>query len=482
MRRIDLLKSTPFRLAVIFAALFIASFLVAGVVTYQLLKHELADRLDQTIQDTYTVLTASYGDGDVTDLSDTVTSHVQSTSRHDRIFLLRSKDGARLAGNIENADVSPGWSTIDSTKLGLQSNERYRVFSGQVDKQPLIVGITFEENDEYLRIVFISFAWASVMVLALATIGGILLATRVQRRMETITSTMRDVGSGKLNVRIPLVGNGDDIDRLSEQVNDALDRLASLVEGMRQVSTDIAHDLKTPLSRLSLTISQAIEKADKGTAVAADLLQAREESGNINATFDALLRIAQIEAGSRRSRFTQLDIRECLETIVDVYADVAEDKKQLIKLTLHPNESLPVTGDRELLIQLFANLTENSIRHCPAGAKISLSAKSIDRTIIVEFADNGPGIPAEERAKVFQRLYRLDKSRTTPGTGLGLSLVKAIVDLHRARINLEDGHPGLHVILTFPAGSHDKHAEPSAATDQPNRSLILNLPRENKPL
>ncbi|QND54550.1 HAMP domain-containing histidine kinase (plasmid) [Phyllobacterium sp. 628] len=463
MRHIDLFKSTPFRLAIIFAMLFIVSFLVAGIVTYQLLKRELADRLDQSIQDTYSVLTASYGDGDVTDLSDNVKSHVLSTLEDNRVFLLQSKSGERLSGNIVKADVPPGWSTADGAKLGIASNFRYRVYSSYVDQQPLIVGISFEENDEYLRIVFVSFAWSTLMVLALATAGGIILASRVQKRLETVASTMRDVGSGKLDIRIPLVGNGDDIDRLSGQVNDALDRLASLVEGMRQVSADIAHDLKTPLNRLSLTISQAIDKADNGANVSAELLRAQEESGHINATFDALLRIAQIEAGSRRSRFSRVNLSECLETIMDVYSDVAEDRKQELFLSQSAHDPMQLVGDRELLIQLFVNLVENSIRHSPEGSIIRINATSTEKTVMIEIADNGPGIPAEERGKVFQRLYRLDKSRTTPGTGLGLSLVKAIADLHRAKITLDDNHPGLRVLLEFPTAPPHEAGDQSAA-------------------
>ena len=479
MRRIDLLKSTPFRLAIIFATLFIMSCVVAGFITFPLLKQELADPLDQTIQDTYAILTASYGEGDASELSETVTSHVLSSSGLGRVFLLSSKDGQRLAGNIEKAEVPSGWSTVEGMRLGLANDEPYRVYSGQVDKQPLIVGMSFRENEEFLRIVFISFAWASVMVLILAAAGGVFLASRVQKRLETVASTMRKVGSGKLDVRIPLVGNGDDIDRLSEQVNQALGRVSSLVEGMRQVSTDIAHDLKTPLNRLSLTISQAIDRAGRGSSIVADLKRAQDESHHINATFDALLRIAQIEAGSRRSRFSGIDLRECLETIMEVYADVADDRKQQLRLSLEPNVAFTMTGDRELLIQLFANLVENSIRHSPEGAKIWINATRSNAAINVDVADNGPGIPVEERDKVFQRLYRLDKSRTTPGTGLGLSLVKAILDLHQASIALQDNAPGLRVKLSFPVVPPYNRPDLAATTARAKQSFMSNPSAEN---
>ena len=448
MHRVDLLKSTPFRLAIIFAALFITSFLIAGVITYQLLRNDLAERLDQSIQDNYSVLAASYGDRDLTDLIDTVDSHASSSSEHDQVYLLRAKDGQKLAGNITKADVPAGWSTVDGSRLGMNGDSQYRIYSGSIDNQPLIVGTSFEESDEFQSVVRNSFIWASAMVLVIAVAGGALLALRVHRRMEAIASTMRDVGSGKLDARIPLVGIGDDIDRLSVQLNDALGRLADLVEGMRQVSTDIAHDLKTPLQRLSLLINEAMEAS--GNGVSEPIERAKEEATRINATFDALLRIAQIEAGARRSRFSMIDLKESLETIAEVYADVAEDNGQSLSLSVAATEKMNIVGDRELIVQLFANLVENAIRHSPQGSAIEIRGHVSDKAIIVEINDNGPGIPEAEREKVFRRLYRLDKSRTTPGTGLGLSLVKAIADVHGAKIKLRDNGPGLGVVLTFP--------------------------------
>ncbi len=450
MRRINLLKSTPFRLAIIVAALFISSFLVAAAVTYQLFRSELADRLDATIQDTYSVLADAYGDRDVTDLVEAVASHANSTSGDNAVYLLQSKDGQRLSGNIASADVPLGWSTVDGSLLGFPSGKDYRVYSNKVDDQPLIVGRSFEESQEYLEIVRSSFGWATIAVLALAVAGGALLAYRVQRRLEAIATTMRDIGSGKLDARISLVGNGDDVDVLSAQVNDALGRLAALVEGMRQVSTDIAHDLKTPLQRLSLTIDQAIDKLSAGGDGNAELLEAKEESTQINATFDALLRIAQIEAGARRARFRAIDMQQCVATIAEIYTDVAADNGQELVLSETTCDPMLVDGDEELLVQLFANAVENAIRHCPQSARIEIGASLIADRVRVEVADNGPGIPESEREKVFQRLYRLDKSRTTPGTGLGLSLAKAIADLHYAQIIMLDNRPGLRVEVNFP--------------------------------
>jgi signal transduction histidine kinase len=264
---------------------------------------------------------------------------------------------------------------------------------------------------------------------------------------------MDDVSNGRLDARIPLLGNGDDIDGVSAQVNAALERLAALVDGMRQVSADIAHELKTPLNRLQMILEAAADKTARGEAVAGELAEAREESLQINETFDALLRIAQIEAGARKARFVELDLNGVVESIGEIYADVADDDGK--SLSSAPLQGAPclVHGDRDLLTQLFANLVENALRHCPEGTTIRLSVKRQADRILAEVADNGPGIPAQEREMVFQRLYRLDASRTTPGSGLGLSLVRAIADLHGATIALEDREPGLGVIVSFPAAN-----------------------------
>jgi signal transduction histidine kinase len=277
------------------------------------------------------------------------------------------------------------------------------------------------------------------------------LASRVQRRLDGIASTMVDVSHGRLDARIPLIGSGDDIDAVSAQVNAALERLSALVDGMREVSANIAHDLKTPLNRLQMILEQAADKTASGEDVSTELTDARAESQQINSTFDALLRIAQIEAGARKARFVDLDVGPVVETIGEVYADVAEDDGKSLSIGIIPDTKWYVHGDRDLLMQMLANLVENALSHCPPGTAIELSVTRRGSHVLVHVRDDGPGIPAEEREKVFRRLYRLDRSRTTPGSGLGLSLVKAVADLHGAAIVLEDRSPGLGVTVSFPA-------------------------------
>jgi signal transduction histidine kinase len=260
-----------------------------------------------------------------------------------------------------------------------------------------------------------------------------------------------EVSQGNLAVRVPLIGNGDDIDGVSGQINAALARLSALVEGMRQVSADIAHDLKTPLNRLDMILETATCAALNGGDACADLADARAECRQINQTFEALLRIAQIEAGARKARFVDVGLDAIVGGIVEIYGEVAEDYGKSLSSKVAPGSGHVIHGDGELLTQMFANLVENCLRHTPARTEIELAVARRSDRIVASVNDNGPGIPIEERGKVFQRLYRLDKSRSTPGSGLGLSLVRAIADLHEATIELEDRHPGLGVVISFSA-------------------------------
>jgi signal transduction histidine kinase len=248
------------------------------------------------------------------------------------------------------------------------------------------------------------------------------------------------------------MGSGDDIDDVSMQVNRALERLQSLVEGMRQVTNDVAHELKTPLNRLQIILETADNKSASGETISRELLDARTELIQINETFEALLRIAQIEAGARKARFTDIDLDAVVDTIWEIYAEVAEDQGMslAVKKTLQGPGGF-VHGDSELLTQMFANLVENALRHCPRGTSVELSVWRDHDRILATVSDNGPGIPLEEHEKVFRSLYRLDKSRSTPGTGLGLSLVRTIAELHGATVTLANRSPGLLVTVDFPA-------------------------------
>ena len=323
---------------------------------------------------------------------------------------------------------------------------RYRLFIGKIGNNRLLVGQSYVENTEIARLTLTSIGWASIAILLLVVATGVLIAVRAQRRIDGIAATLIAVGQGELTARIPVSRRADDIDMLARQVNAALDRLEALVAGMREVSINIAHDLKTPLNRLAITLEAAARADGSG--------EAHWRRQRLSCSRSA--RRSMLCSGLHRSKPARAAPVSCppiwarvLDRIADAYIDVAEERGQSLRVT-RPTELPRIDGDAELLTQLCANLVENAIRHCPSGAHIVVAAEMSGARLILTCSDDGPGIPETERGKVFQRLYRIDKSRTTPGNGLGLSLVKAIAELHGAEVALSDNAPGLLVTIDFP--------------------------------
>lgn len=440
------LRSTPVRLALLFASLCIAASAASGIVAYRLIDNSLSQRLDASLRETWAVVAATYGDGDLEDIVTAIQSYEALPAADHQLFSLVDGYGRRLAGNFTAPPVQEGLGLLTATVEGLAEPRRYRIYAGSVGAARLLVGRDFEETEELTEVVLRGLGWAAGAVTLIAAGGGLWLGRRARTRLDAIAGTLAEISRGRLGARIPLIGAGDDIDLLSRQVNAALERLAALVEGMRQVSADIAHDLKTPLNRLRMRLERAADLVERGGDASAAVAQAEEECRQINETFEALLRIAQLEAGARKARFGPVDLVPLLADLAEVYAADAGD-------SLHWHSGVPaapVHGDAELLTQLFVNLIENAIRHCPAGAAIKLQLTAEPGGVAVSVSDDGPGIPVEEHDKVFRRLYRLNKSRSTPGSGLGLSLVRAIADLHEATITLSSNNPGLTIQILLP--------------------------------
>ena len=450
MPRANLARSTPFRLALLFATLFIGAFLLSGGAAYQYLKTEIAQRDDRIMKENFEVYAQSYKTDGIHDLIDNIELQINASGDDENIYFLSGPDGSVLAGNVKSIAPHPGWSNAPGSEFGLDGDLRFRLFEGSFDGYRLVLGVNDEDTAALEEIAITSFGWASVVSILLAVGGATVLASRARQRLEAVRGSVHLIGQGDLNARIPLIGRGDDLDILAGDINASLERLSHLVEGMRQVSNDIAHELKTPLNRLKINLETARQKQGKGKGVTKELDASIKEADNINDTFAALLRIAQIESGARKARFATVDLNEVIGDVCGVYSDVAQDAGMTLSFP-HQGKPVSIFGDRDLLTQMTANLLENSIRHCPQGAAITVKLESEGATSHLAIADNGPGIPQAERENVLRRLYRLEQSRTTPGSGLGLSLVKAIADLHGAALELEDNNPGLRVKLDFAA-------------------------------
>jgi signal transduction histidine kinase len=265
------------------------------------------------------------------------------------------------------------------------------------------------------------------------------------RRIDTIGRTTRAIMEGDLSARVPVRGSDDEIDQLVASLNEMLDRIQHLMEGLRQVTGDIAHDLRTPLGRLRQRLEDAREHATSTGEYAEATEAAIGEADTLLEIFSALLRIAQIEAGAQKSAFQEFDLSEMMRNLGEVYAPSAEDAQH--KLEVAVDNGATLVGDRQLIAQMVSNLVENALNHTPAGCTVRLALSRSGTGFTIEVADNGPGIPVAERDKVFDRFYRLDRSRTTAGSGLGLALVRAIATLHGLSTTLEDAKPGLRVLI-----------------------------------
>ena len=449
-RRFGILRSVSFRMGVLFWLLFTLCFGGGSYMVYETLQDRVLDRIDDSIAGRF----AEMQDVHETLGIDAVIRMADARSNLPMVssmgFYLSNPEGERVAGNLPVCLSSKGWEILDGRDLGLEGDaSQYRFYTGYIGGYKLSMGRSLDDLVELRKITLSCLLWTSLISTLLAFLVGGYFARSTHKRVAGISRSLDIVGKGNLSARLPVSCAGDDIDQLSDKINGSLERLEHTVNGMRQVSTDIAHDLKTPLNRLYMGLEEAASKSRSGACVGQELDEALEETQAINATFEALLRIAQIEAGARKSQFKHFDLATVLETAAEVYAPVVDEQCQELVVDMAAGQSLPMFGDRHLALQLVVNLIENAVHHCSDNTIIKLSAGEDEGIVWFRVADSGPGIPAAERDKVFQRLYRLERSRTTRGTGLGLSLVKAISDLHCGTVSLDDNKPGLAVTVRF---------------------------------
>ena len=448
MRPADLMRRTAFQLALGVTLFVLTALVLAGTIGYTLLRAQLVARQDARVTEIFAALQQTSLAGDRQDLIEAVTSRITASPDRSTVYLLRSPDGKVLAASLPDIWFKPGWSHVEAATLGVPTDYPYRIFAGTISGYAMVIGLTDADLDDLAEISRAAFGWPALLVLIAASGVGALVAKRIQARFTEVEATLHAVAQGDLTARLAVSPRGNDLDQIARAINHAIARLGGLVEAMRQVSADIAHDLRSPLNRLRIHIEDAVQAEAKGLPATGDLAAALAESDAISSSFSALLRIAQIEAGTPRQNFTRLDLAAVVADVAEVYAEVAEDAG--MTLTCRTAGPAWTHGDRELLTQMFANLIENALRHCPPGTAITCEVAATGSVIRASVRDTGPGIPAGERDNVLRRLYRLEKSRTTEGSGLGLALVKAVADIHDAELVLADAGPGLAVQITFP--------------------------------
>ncbi len=413
---------------------------VIFISTTRFMRHQIDDSVNNEVEE---ILADSPGRN-----PDAIRQAVQGLAKHPSGFyyLLQDSNGQVQAGNLPAVDPLPGvreWAKAHKADTPGLSAIRGRgvLLPGAY----LFVGWSTHQLLEMEEMVVGTFAWGLAASIGLALVGGLIMSGRLMRKIEKISMTSRSIIGEDLRQRLPVTRAEDELDHLAGSINAMLDRIAALMNDLRQVTTDIAHDLRTPLTRLRQRLELAVRPGEDAAAARLTLESAVAEIDSILAIFGALLRIAQIEAGNRRFGFKAIPLSELLGAVAELYRPMAEENGQILIETIEP--SLQVNGERELLMQLFANLIENALRHTPRGSTIALVARRTDRWAEVSVTDDGPGIPENLRGKVLQRFFRLESSRTTVGHGLGLSMANAIVKVHDATLELTDAGPGLRATV-----------------------------------
>ena len=433
--------------------MFATSALVLGGSVFLAARSALEQQMAVRVETETSFLRDEYRTGGL----DRLRAIVQARGRgeHALDFLLRDASGAHLAGEMTvDAALRPGWVTIRQQEMpeageGGKRPEALRALVSDLGGGlQLVVGEDQGRIGEVEEAVASAFLWTTGLAVLLGIGGGALVSRAFLARVDAIARTAEAIIGGDLARRVPVRGTGDDLDRLAGTLNHMLDRIGALMDSLRQVSSDVAHDLRTPLSRLYQRLEDARTHARSVAEYEVAVDGAMRESEELLETFSALLRIAQVEGASPRAGFRGVDLSAVVESVVDAYRPDAEEATHRLVARVTPG--VVVHGDQELLTQAIANLMENALRHTPAGTLIAVSLSRDDAGDCLAVVDDGPGVAPGDMPRLADRFYRGERSRTTPGNGLGLSLVAAVADLHGATLQLQHAAPGLRATLRLP--------------------------------
>jgi signal transduction histidine kinase len=382
------------------------------------------------------------------------------------IYYLGDPLGQRVVGNVDGVPVNilqdPGIYSFEYQVPRVNEEGEQTMRQGTAVVRSLVldsgfilvVGRDVVERRGFTAIIFGGFVWGVVGIVVFSLIAGLLTALRVLRRIDAINSTATKIMSGNLAERIPVTKRNDEFDGLATSLNLMLGRIESLMQGLKEVTDNVAHDLKTPLTRLRNKAEAALRDAADGEARREALETVIAESDKLIKTFNALLMIARAEAGAPSGALTEIDLSAVAADVAELYGPVAEEQDMTLETAV--TDGIKLRANRELIGQALVNLVENALKHFEKSdgrnGRIVIGVRQQAGRVLIEVSDNGPGVPAEERERVLQRWVRLEKSRTEPGSGLGLSLVAAVARLHGGTFRLEDNAPGVRAVMDLPAG------------------------------
>jgi len=448
-------SSSTLKLAFIYVIAFCAAiFVLLGYVYWSTVTY-LYEISDRAISVESTLLTKAYEAGGRDGLVRLINRRLTDAHFNDWAYLLVDHAFDYVAGNLKSWPASlhgdEGWSTLAPLDWQSEAARRLPVrVTHQLlpDGHHLLVGRDIEDLDRFSESVTIGLASAAIIFLILAAAAGISTSRRSVARIEAINATSREIMRSGLGERIPLRGTGDEWDGLAENLNSMLDRIEELVETNRQVSDNVAHDLRTPLTRMRGRLERACNQQLDLSHYRFLVNDTISDLDEILTTFSSLLRISQIEARDRTAAFRDTDLSEIVREVVELFEPTAEER--VVRLQLSAGETVSVFGDRDLLFDAISNLVDNAIKHGGDRGEVKIAVARCADGPVLSISDRGPGIPIEERNHVLRRFYRLERSRNQPGNGLGLSLVAAVANLHNAQIVMADNSPGLKIELHFP--------------------------------
>ena len=464
-----LLRTTAFQLTLVYLVVFalFASFLLGYFAfnTRRLINEQIATIVNDEIQ----LLQGQYNQAGIRRLVAIV--EVRSRRPGSSLYLVTTPIGEGLAGNVGSLEPgvleSEGWVETAYRRLEEPESAEHNALV-RVLRLPggirILVGRDLEERERMFHIIALAGRWSVAIVIVLGILGGLFVSRRVLRRVEAMTGTAQTIMAGDLTGRLPVIGSGDEFDRLALNLNGMLARIESLMRGLKEVTDNVAHDLKTPLTRLRNRCEAALRNARTDADYRVALDSTIEESEGLIRTFDALLMIARAESGAADRGMDEVDAAEIARGVAELYDPVADEKG--LRLVIEAPGPALVRGHRELISQALANLVDNAIKYAApapllvaAGGPeppdeprpdITVTASVAGERVILTVADRGPGIPEDQRAHAVERFVRLEQSRSLPGSGLGLSLASAVAHLHHGELKLEDNAPGLRAVLTLP--------------------------------
>jgi len=453
VRTLSILRSQAFRIVVVYVVVFALSVSALIAFTYWNTERALDAQTDQIINAELTGLSEQYQRLGLRGLAEVVIS--RSSHGGPGLYLLLDRSKQPIAGNLDGMPQA-----VDHQGAEVEFDYERRV-EGQLQRRRargrvfLLLGgfellVAQDVHERFLTEKFFTttLPWTIGLMLILGLVGGGLVSRNMLRRLDQINRTAGEIFAGDFSRRVPVTRAHDEFDTLADSLNRMLDRIERLMKGVREVTDSVAHDLRTPLTRLRNRLEDTMRGLEEEGKDSSEIEAAIRETDQIIATFNALLLIAEADSGVTRGTMAPIDLAPIADDVSELYEPLAEENG--VTLEIKAAGTTMIEGNRSLISQALANLVDNAIKYTPAGGHISVWPAVTPEGVELTVADTGPGIPATERARVVERFVRLEASRNSPGTGLGLSLVAAVARLHNARLILEDNMPGLRAIIRFP--------------------------------